>query len=33
MKSIFFNDTDEIFCKSNILISLSNAYEKEEMID
>lgn len=32
MKSIFFNDTDEIFCKSNILISLSNAYEKEEII-
>lgn len=32
MTSIFFNDTDEIFCKSNILISLSNAYEKEEII-
>lgn len=32
MKSIFFNDSDEIFCKSNILISLSNAYEKEEII-
>lgn len=32
MKSIFFNDSDEIFCKSNILISLSNAFEKEEII-
>lgn len=32
MKSIFFNDSDEIFCKSNILISLSNAYEKDEII-
>lgn len=32
MTSIFFNDSDEIFCKSNILISLSNAYEKEEII-
>lgn len=32
MTSIFFNDNDEIFCKSNILISLSNAYEKEEII-
>lgn len=32
MTSIFFNDSDEIFCKSNILISLSNAFEKEEII-
>ena len=32
MKSIFFNDTDEIFCKSNILISLSNVLDKEEII-
>lgn len=32
MKSIFFNDTDEIFCKSNILISLSNVLDKDEII-
>ena len=32
MTSIFFNDSDEIFCKSNILISLSNAFEKEKII-
>lgn len=32
MKSIFFNDSDEIFCKSNILISLSNVLDKEEII-
>lgn len=31
-KGIFFNDSDEIFCNSNILISLSNACEKEEII-
>lgn len=30
-KGIFFNDTDEIFCKSNILISLSNVLDKEEI--
>ena len=32
MKSIFFNDSDEIFCKSNILISLSNVLDKDEII-
>ncbi|WP_405358435.1 hypothetical protein KST12_12270 (plasmid) [Fusobacterium polymorphum] len=32
MKSIFFNDTDEIFCKSNIIISLSNVLDKDEII-
>ena len=32
MKSIFFNDTDEIFCRSNILISLSNVLDKDEII-
>lgn len=32
MTSIFFNDTDEIFCKSNILISLSNVLDKDEII-
>ena len=31
-KGIFFNDTDEIFCKSNILLSVSNACEKEKII-
>lgn len=32
MKSIFFNDSNEIFCKSNILISLSNVLDKDEII-
>lgn len=32
MTSIFFNDSDEIFCKSNILISLSNVLDKNEII-
>ena len=30
-KGIFFNDTDEIFCRSNILISLSNVLDKVEI--
>lgn len=30
-KGIFFNDTDEIFCSSNILISLSNVLDKVEI--
>lgn len=31
-KGIFFSDTDKIFCKSNILLSVSNACEKEKII-
>ena len=31
-KGIFFDDTDKHFCKSNILLSVSNAYEKEKII-
>lgn len=31
-KGIFFDDTDKNFCKSNILLSVSNAYEKEKII-
>lgn len=31
-KGIFFDDTDKNFCKSNILISISNAVEKDKNI-
>ena len=31
-KGIFFSDTDKIFCRSNILISLSNVLDKDEII-